>query len=96
MNLNKVHERHIFSCGIDLNDEPQRHYPFQMNGIPDIFHDYIDDIHDVEGDGNCGFRAIALCLGYNEDQWLYIWKQLLEELESQYYAYQRVFTDGFN
>nr|KAJ0199599.1 hypothetical protein LSAT_V11C600308010 [Lactuca sativa] len=54
-------------------------------GIPDIFHDYIDDIHDVEGDGNCGFRA-----------WLYIRKQLLEELESQYYAYHRVFTDGFN
>ena len=67
-----------------------------MNAIPGIFHDYIDDIRDVEGDGNCGFRAIALCLGYNEDQWLYIRKQLLEELESQYYAYHRVFTDGFN
>ncbi|CAI9298969.1 unnamed protein product [Lactuca saligna] len=50
----------------------------------------------TEGDGNCGFRAVAVCLGYNEDQWLYIRKQLLEELESQYYAYHRVFTDGFN
>ncbi|KAL7611123.1 hypothetical protein Lser_V15G14084 [Lactuca serriola] len=80
----------------DLNDEPPSHDPFLLRRIPDIFHDYIDDIHDVEGDGNCGFRAIAVCLGYNEDQWLYIQKQLLEELESQYYAYHRVFTDGFN
>ncbi|KAL7601776.1 uncharacterized protein LOC111881990 [Lactuca sativa] len=96
IDLNDEPQQHSFSCGIDLNDEPQRHYPFQMNGIPDIFHDYIDDIHDVEGDGNCGFRAVAVCLGYNEDQWLYIRKQLLEELESQYYAYHRVFTYGFN
>ena len=109
MDLNKEPERHSFSCGIDLNDEPQghsfscgidlndeleRHYPFQMNGIPGIFHDYIDSIHDVEADENCGFRAVTVCLGYNEDQWLYIRKQLLEELESQYYAYHRVFTDG--
>nr|KAJ0224896.1 hypothetical protein LSAT_V11C100044820 [Lactuca sativa] len=77
INLNDEPQSHSFSCGISLNDEPQRHYPFQMNAIPGIFHDYIDDIRDVEGDGNCGFRAIALCLG-------------------QYYAYQRVFTDGFN
>nr|KAJ0214254.1 hypothetical protein LSAT_V11C400163520 [Lactuca sativa] len=94
--LNDEPQRHSFSCGIELNDEPQRHYPFQMNGISDIFHDYIDDIHDVEGDEICGFRAVAVCLRYNEDEWLYIRKQLLEELKSQYYAYHKVFADRFN
>nr|KAJ0197543.1 hypothetical protein LSAT_V11C700368770 [Lactuca sativa] len=48
IDLNDEPQRHSFSCGIDLNEEPQRHYPFQMNGIPDIFHDYIDYIHDLK------------------------------------------------
>ncbi|CAI9272087.1 unnamed protein product [Lactuca saligna] len=72
------------------------HDPFLMKSIPDVFHDYIDKIQDVLGDGNCGFRAVAVSLGHSEDQWLYIRQQLLEELESQFYAYQQVFTDGFN
>nr|KAJ0202577.1 hypothetical protein LSAT_V11C500243660 [Lactuca sativa] len=80
----------------DLNDEPPSHDPFQLRSIPDIFHDYIDDIHDVKGDGYCGFQAVTVCLGYNEDHWLYIRKQLLEELESHYYAYHRVLIDRFN
>ncbi|CAI9272708.1 unnamed protein product [Lactuca saligna] len=54
--LNDEPQRHSFSCKIDLNDEPPKHYPFQMNCIPDIFHDYIDDIQDVEGDGIVGFN----------------------------------------
>nr|KAJ0213754.1 hypothetical protein LSAT_V11C400195710 [Lactuca sativa] len=34
-----------------------------MNNIPHMFHDYIDSIHDVNGDVNYGFRAIAVLLG---------------------------------
>lgn len=94
--LNKEPERHSYSYDIDLNDEPQIHDPFLMTRIPYIFHDYVDDIHDVIGDGNCGFRAVAVCLGRGEDQWLHIRQLLLEELQSEYYAYQTVFTDGFN
>ncbi|KAL7617075.1 hypothetical protein Lser_V15G01984 [Lactuca serriola] len=67
-----------------------------MKSIPDVFHDYIDKMQDVLGDGNSGFRAVAVSLGHSEDQWLYIRQQLLEELQSQFYAYQQVFTDGFN
>ncbi|CAI9290151.1 unnamed protein product [Lactuca saligna] len=96
LDLNKEPERHNYSYAIDLNEEPRMHDPFLMKSIPDVFHDYIDKIQDVLGDGNCGFRAVAVSLGHSEDQWLYIRQQLLEELESQFYAYQQVFTDGFN
>ncbi|MFQ6652416.1 hypothetical protein Gotur_024295, partial [Gossypium turneri] len=39
-----------------------------MKEIPDMFHPYITHIQDVRGDGNCGFRAISVCLGYGKDQ----------------------------
>ncbi|PPR97767.1 hypothetical protein GOBAR_AA22903 [Gossypium barbadense] len=42
---------------------------------------------------NC---AIFVCLGYGEDQWLYVRHQLLDELLSSYYVYARVFTDGID
>ena len=57
-----------------------------MKQIPSMFHHYITDIRDVRGDGNCGFRAIAACLGFGEDHWLYICKQLLDELLISYHA----------
>ncbi|XP_073219718.1 uncharacterized protein [Cicer arietinum] len=35
--------------------------------FPDIIQPYIDDIFDVAADGNCGFRDIALLLGFGEE-----------------------------
>ncbi|KAL6498070.1 hypothetical protein OROGR_028467 [Orobanche gracilis] len=67
-----------------------------MDEIPLIFHPYITHIQDVMGDGNCGFRAISVCLGYGEDEWLYVRRQLLGELLSSYHAYARVFSDGID
>ncbi|KAK5794376.1 hypothetical protein PVK06_035599 [Gossypium arboreum] len=52
--------------------------------------------HSSYGDGNCGFRAISVCLGYGEDQWLYVQHQLLDELLNSYDVYARVFTDGID
>ncbi|KAL4568445.1 hypothetical protein LXL04_024058 [Taraxacum kok-saghyz] len=62
--------------------------------IPDMFHPYISHIQNVAGDGNCGFRAVAVSLGYDEDQWLYIRKQLLDELHNKYEVYANVFSYG--
>lgn len=76
--LNKEPEGHSSSFGIDLNDEPQGHDPFIMDRIPNVFHNYIETIQDILGDGNCGFRAVAICLGYGEDQWLYIRQQCFQ------------------
>ncbi|XP_012482968.1 uncharacterized protein LOC105797558 [Gossypium raimondii] len=67
-----------------------------MKEIPDMFHPYITHVQDVRGDGNCGFRAISVCLGYGEDQWLYVRHQLVDELLTSYDVYARVFTDGID
>lgn len=61
-----------------------------------MFHPYITHIQHVRGDGKCRFRAIYVCLGYGEDQWLYVRHQLLDELLSSYGVYARVFTNGIN
>ncbi|TYG94178.1 hypothetical protein ES288_A11G167400v1 [Gossypium darwinii] len=79
---------------IDLNQMPEScdTHPL-MKEIPDMFLPYITHVQDVKGDGNYGFRAIPVCLGYGEDQWLYVRHQLLDELLSSYDVYARVFTD---
>ncbi|KAK5833868.1 hypothetical protein PVK06_017733 [Gossypium arboreum] len=81
----------------DLNQMPEScdTHPL-MKKIPDMFHPYITHVQDVRNDGNCGFRAISVCLGYGEDQWLYVRHQLLDELLSSYDVYARVFTDGID
>nr|KJB24588.1 hypothetical protein B456_004G152900 [Gossypium raimondii] len=82
---------------IDLNQMPEScdTHPL-MKEIPNMFHPYITHIQDVKGDRNCRFRAISVCLGYGEDQWLYVRHQLLDELLSSYDVYARVFTDGID
>nr|KAJ0225026.1 hypothetical protein LSAT_V11C100046460 [Lactuca sativa] len=68
LDLNKEPERNNYSYDIDLNGERQMQDPFLMKSIHDVFHDYIDNIQDVLGDGNCRFRAVAVSLGDSEDQ----------------------------
>ena len=65
----------------DLNQEPQSCYIHPlMDEISLVFHPYVSHIQNVEGDGQCGFQAIYVCVGYGEDQWLYVLKQLVDEL----------------
>nr|KAJ0219272.1 hypothetical protein LSAT_V11C300129580 [Lactuca sativa] len=80
------------SYKIDLNEEPPLGHNSLLDEIPSIFHPYITHIQNVLGDGNCGFRSVAVCLGYGEDQWLYIRQQLLDELFCSYDDYTRVFV----
>ncbi|PPE02210.1 hypothetical protein GOBAR_DD00737 [Gossypium barbadense] len=82
---------------IELNQMPEScdTHPL-MKEIPDMFHPYITHVQDVRGDGNYGFRAIFFCLGYGEDQWLYVRHQLLDKLLSSYDVHARVFTDGID
>nr|KAJ0186779.1 hypothetical protein LSAT_V11C900494370 [Lactuca sativa] len=77
----------------DLKEEPQSCYnQLLIDEIQVMFHPYITHIQDAEGDGNYGFRAISVCLGYGENDQLYVQRQLLDELLSSYDAYARVFT----
>lgn len=53
-----------------------------INQFPKMFHPFITDVQDVKPDGNCGFRAIAVCLGLDEDAWPSIRRNLMEELDT--------------
>ncbi|KAK1432904.1 hypothetical protein QVD17_09807 [Tagetes erecta] len=64
-----------------------------MHDIPKVFHPYITKIQNVGDDGNCGFRALAVCLGLDEDNYYeYIRQQMREELQSRYGVYVGIFT----
>ncbi|GJZ90064.1 hypothetical protein Tco_0661991 [Tanacetum coccineum] len=96
----------------DLNEEPARHssfvspMPHQLSEteilfrqIPSIFHPYISSssIQNVEPDGNCGFRSVALGLGHPEDYWPRIRWDLVHELEYRQHEYRRMFgTRDYN
>ncbi|KAL4558334.1 hypothetical protein LXL04_036532 [Taraxacum kok-saghyz] len=88
-----LNEAPINQCSymFDLNEEPPMGHSSFLNEIPSIFHPYITHIQNVMGDGNCGFRSIAVCLGYHEDEWLNIRQQLHEELRRSYHDYAKVF-----
>ncbi|KAL4581658.1 hypothetical protein LXL04_006184 [Taraxacum kok-saghyz] len=87
----------------DLNQEPMSDSSFSfrepptfysnllMNEIPNIFHPYVTNIENVEEDGNCGFRAVAVSLGYNQNYWPQIRSQLRTELTTYWRQYETVF-----
>ncbi|KAJ9557025.1 hypothetical protein OSB04_011639 [Centaurea solstitialis] len=103
MDLNEEPFRHS-SFFMDLNEGPFGQCSYQFNSneipleahnallkhIPEIFHPYISNTQDVRGDGNCGFRSIVVCVGYDENQWPYVRRELLDELLSSYSTYSRV------
>ncbi|KAL7582422.1 uncharacterized protein LOC111902134 isoform X1 [Lactuca sativa] len=71
--------------------EQKNHSCSYINQLPNLFHRYIMHIHDVKSDGNCGFRAIAVCLGLNEDAWPTIQSDLMEELNTHRDEYDEIF-----
>ncbi|XP_023763262.1 uncharacterized protein LOC111911747 [Lactuca sativa] len=92
----------------DLNQEPEMHNTFSfqqpstfysnslMSEIPNEFHPYVTNIEDVEGDGNCGFRAIAVSLGYSQNNWHQIRSELHNELLENWGRYAMIFQDDIN
>jgi hypothetical protein len=60
--------------------------------IPKVFYPYVSNITDVIPDGHCGFRCFSLALLGNQDQYMTIRDQLLQELRINE-AYWRFFFD---
>ncbi|CAA0831885.1 Unknown protein [Striga hermonthica] len=50
--------------------------------IPQFILPYIEGYLDVVGDGNCGFRVIADCVLNDQNQWMDIRRQVVDELLS--------------
>ncbi|XP_023753777.1 uncharacterized protein LOC111902140 [Lactuca sativa] len=78
------------------NFEPLRHGSCSclcsyINQFPNMFERYITEVQDVKSDGNCGFRAIAVCLGFNEDAWPTIRSDLMDELNTHKEEYDEIF-----
>lgn len=51
---------------------------------------FILDLHEVDSDGHCGFRAIAASIGRPQGDWLYVRQSLINTLEQ----WPNIFTDS--
>ncbi|KAL5187188.1 hypothetical protein HKD37_05G012907 [Glycine soja] len=69
--------RHSASSSDQPN--PRRMMPM-LDQFQPFIHDFIDNIVDVEADGNCGYRSVADLLGMGEDSWSLVRTHLLIEL----------------
>ncbi|XP_019184708.1 PREDICTED: uncharacterized protein LOC109179676 [Ipomoea nil] len=84
------------SCSAAPTSGDRHFYHPYMLQLPVIFHPFIMQVQDVKSDGNCGFRAVAPCLGFKEDEWFKIRSNLIEELESHTMEYTDMFgTQGW-
>ncbi|PNX98886.1 phosphomannose isomerase [Trifolium pratense] len=66
----------------------------QINHIPDFMHSYVESITDVKSDGNCGYRVIALDHSNNEDDYHFIKKSMLDELQLHKHSYLKMYGSG--
>ncbi|KAD2393565.1 hypothetical protein E3N88_40542 [Mikania micrantha] len=66
-------------------------YRFGSHILP-IFQPYMISIQDVKPDGNCGFRSVAVGLGFDENKWAFIRQQLLQELDFHADMWRYVFN----
>jgi histone-lysine N-methyltransferase SETD2 len=41
--------------------------------------EFIQDVFDPTGDGNCGYHCVAKALGYGEDGWFWVRKEMLDK-----------------
>ncbi|KAH1238715.1 hypothetical protein GmHk_08G023328 [Glycine max] len=69
--------RHSSSSSDQPN--PRRMMPM-LDQFQPFMHDFIDNIVDVEVDGNCGYQVVAGLLGMGEDSWSLVRTHLLIEL----------------
>ncbi|KAD5802644.1 hypothetical protein E3N88_14004 [Mikania micrantha] len=66
-------------------------YRFGRHILP-LFQPYVINIQDIEPDGNCGFRSVAVGLGFDKSHWAFIRQQLLHELDFNADMYRYVFN----
>ncbi|CAL5330385.1 unnamed protein product [Camellia sinensis] len=59
--------------------------------FPESLRPYIQLVKNVDADGNCGFRTIAGLMGFGEDEWLQVRKDLLQELHAHIDHYKSLF-----
>ncbi|EHS63463.1 uncharacterized protein PGTG_21594 [Puccinia graminis f. sp. tritici CRL 75-36-700-3] len=63
--------------------------PQYIKQLPKHIQPYVDQIINVKGDGHCGFRAAAYCLGKGEGQYMDIRTQVVKDLQDRRLYYNR-------
>ena len=53
-----------------------------------MYQQYIANQTDVDMDGNCGYRVIAISMGFGHDYWRTVHKHLLDELRGNRTFYE--------
>ncbi|XP_028112685.1 uncharacterized protein LOC114310790 [Camellia sinensis] len=62
-----------------------------LEAFPSELRRYIKYVKDVAADGNCGFQAIAGLMGFGEEGWLQVRKDLLKQLHAHSDHYRNLF-----
>ncbi|XP_057453095.1 uncharacterized protein LOC130744955 [Lotus japonicus] len=58
-----------------------------IHEVPEFLREYVIDIHNVENDGNCGYRCISYLMGKGEQNW----KQVREDMIKEFTLRQGVY-----
>ncbi|XP_058779679.1 uncharacterized protein LOC131653522 [Vicia villosa] len=64
-----------------------------LSQFPAFFHPYINDIVDVEPDGNCDFRCISSALGWGEEACYDVRRQLHTQIQQHADFFSKLFYD---
>ena len=62
-----------------------------LQQFPKLMHPFIIHTKDVQSDGNCGYRVIANMLGFGEDGWAQVRRDMLIELNAFPHLYEGVY-----
>ncbi|KEH25864.1 OTU-like cysteine protease [Medicago truncatula] len=88
-------------CSHANSNEPYLQIPY-ISQIPNLMRPYIEDIVNVKGDGNCGFRVVARHMRLNEDSHVLVRHALINELKNHksdyfpFYATEKRYKEIFD
>ncbi|KAL5122085.1 PKS-NRPS hybrid synthetase [Glycine soja] len=74
-----------------VHESKRRRVLPMMDQFPVEIHPFIEDIIDVKGDSNCGYRAVAAQLGMGEESWALVRQDLIRELQQWQDNYAKLF-----
>ena len=60
-----------------------------LEDLPEWLREYVEAIYDPEGDGHCGYRAVAVCLNKKEEDYLEVRKKLALEISKKKTWYEQ-------
>jgi len=71
--------------------KPYLQLPY-ISQIPHLMRPYVEDIVNVRGDGNCGFRVVARYMGLNEEDHILVRHALINELKNHKSDYLPIYA----